>query len=603
MGRFSMLELNVTTANPSVVIFTSSSAHTILVQDNPAVNIYVSTNAFSVFICNSRQSSIKKNALRMRRMHPDLHLLTCCQHKDTCIHIFMFNSGTNGVSRGSRWQVTNGTSITFMLPTAKRPQTSVAPFANSDSELLKWAAETFGGVTSFTTVQDPKTITFTGIKGTQRPSTCDLQAETSADKPFIELHQGSLDDGLKSCYTKQSGEPVHVINIPDDVKIRHVYVHLPSKSNVLLRGPADTEWTILDNHDFKFVSNNPVTLRGLTLPSRYTISDDPREIKKKVLFRYNSSITSYSEIRVNVSHIQLWIRDITDSNDLLVPAEVQPTTQAPSSSSYLQMQLFSSPDYGSPLDPSSKVQSDKRVYAEISSESFGGVSLTIRVISCLVRSVPVVRDMPFKEEVCYIDDCPKRLSFSFEMLQDLPSNSWDLECAVKLCHDRVKALGLSKHLAIKVQDYGDILEQNKQLPLTFLLPVIVMERKMRVCVWSGIYEHWDIEVMWWRCKQRGCRVDPCFEFGLSAVLGIAFGGFLIGVLLTGALWFIKIRTGHPVALGMRSTAAELSVLSISGCPCGLTKRQPVPTHPSPSENSSANASIGSTQSTPTSSMA
>ncbi|XP_050966673.1 endoglin [Labeo rohita] len=491
-GRFSMLELNVTTANPSVVIFTSSSAHTILVQDNPAVNIYV----------------------------------------------------------------TNGTSITFMLPTAKRPQTSVAPFANSDSELLKWAAETFGGVTSFTTVQDPKTITFTGIKGTQRPSTCDLQAETSADKPFIELHQGSLDDGLKSCYTKQSGEPVHVINIPDDVKIRHVYVHLPSKSNVLLRGPADTEWTILDNHDFKFVSNNPVTLRGLTLPSRYTISDDPREIKKKVLFRYNSSITSYSEIRVNVSHIQLWIRDITDSNDLLVPAEVQPTTQAPSSSSYLQMQLFSSPDYGSPLDPSSKVQSDKRVYAEISSESFGGVSLTIRVISCLVRSVPVVRDMPFKEEVCYIDDCPKRLSFSFEMLQDLPSNSWDLECAVKLCHDRVKFCTNETQVKRNVQLKPYIPNQN-----------------------------------------------PCFEFGLSAVLGIAFGGFLIGVLLTGALWFIKIRTGHPVALGMRSTAAELSVLSISGCPCGLTKRQPVPTHPSPSENSSANASIGSTQSTPTSSMA
>ncbi|RXN11058.1 transforming growth factor beta receptor type 3-like protein [Labeo rohita] len=481
-GRFSMLELNVTTANPSVVIFTSSSAHTILVQDNPAVNIYV----------------------------------------------------------------TNGTSITFMLPTAKRPQTSVAPFANSDSELLKWAAETFGGVTSFTTVQDPKTITFTGIKGTQRPSTCDLQAETSADKPFIELHQGSLDDGLKSCYTKQSGEPVHVINIPDDVNIRHVYVHLPSKSNVLLRGPADTEWTILDNHDFKFVSNNPVTLRGLTLPSRYTISDDPREIKKKVLFRYNSSITSYSEIRVNVSHIQLWIRDITDSNDLL---------------GNLLWIVFSlslawTSDYGSPLDPSSKVQSDKRVYAEISSESFGGVSLTIRVISCLVRSVPVVRDMPFKEEVCYIDDCPKRLSFSFEMLQDLPSNSWDLECAVKLCHDRVKFCTNETQVKRNVQLKPYIPNQN-----------------------------------------------PCFEFGLSAVLGIAFGGFLIGVLLTGALWFIKIRTGHPVALGMRSTAAELSVLSISGCPCGLTKRQPVPTHPSPSENSSANASIGSTQSTPTSSMA
>ena len=36
---------------------------------------------------------------------------------------------------------------------------------------------------------------------------------------------------------------------------------------------------------------------------------------------------------------------------------------------------------------------------------------------------------------------------------------------------------------------------------------------------------------------------PCFDFGLPGVLGIAFGGFLIGVLLIGALWFIKIKTG------------------------------------------------------------
>lgn len=36
---------------------------------------------------------------------------------------------------------------------------------------------------------------------------------------------------------------------------------------------------------------------------------------------------------------------------------------------------------------------------------------------------------------------------------------------------------------------------------------------------------------------------PCFDFGLAGVLGIAFGGFLIGVLLIGALWFIKIKTG------------------------------------------------------------
>lgn len=146
---------------------------------------------------------------------------------------------------------------------------------------------------------------------------------------------------------------------------------------------------------------------------------------------------------------------------------------------------------------------------------------------------------------------------------------------------------------------------------------------------------------------------PCFDFGLASVLGIAFGGFLIGVLLIGALWFIKIKTGKTTAqswsintgsiimsCGIKLitfwfkqatqagwTLAPLQQVSPvrlrffrgflfpsvsshkfpsllpSGCPCSGAKRQPVSSNPSPSENSSANASIGSTQSTPTSSMA
>uniref|UniRef100_A0AAV2IWJ7 Uncharacterized protein n=1 Tax=Knipowitschia caucasica TaxID=637954 RepID=A0AAV2IWJ7_KNICA len=99
------------------------------------------------------------------------------------------------------------------------------------------------------------------------------------------------------------------------------------------------------------------------------------------------------------------------------------------------------------------------------------------------------------------------------------------------------------------------------------------------------------EVLALQLNQRG--VD-CFDFGLPGVLGVAFGGFLIGVLLIGALWFIKIKTGYPTSLDLTSTM---------GCPCSGAKRQPVSSNPSPSENSSANASIGSTQSTPTSSMA
>ncbi|XP_006831122.1 PREDICTED: transforming growth factor beta receptor type 3 [Chrysochloris asiatica] len=61
------------------------------------------------------------------------------------------------------------------------------------------------------------------------------------------------------------------------------------------------------------------------------------------------------------------------------------------------------------------------------------------------------------------------------------------------------------------------------------------------------------------------------------VMGIAFAAFVIGALLTGALWYIYSHTGETAG------------------------RQQVPTTPPASENSSAAHSIGSTQSTPCSS--
>ncbi|XP_065410325.1 transforming growth factor beta receptor type 3 isoform X10 [Chrysemys picta bellii] len=79
-------------------------------------------------------------------------------------------------------------------------------------------------------------------------------------------------------------------------------------------------------------------------------------------------------------------------------------------------------------------------------------------------------------------------------------------------------------------------------------------------------------------KPKGSGMQPLF-YGLDTltVVGIAFAAFVIGALLTGALWFIYSHTGETAG------------------------RQQVPTYPPASENSSAAHSIGSTQSTPCSS--
>ncbi|XP_048457941.1 transforming growth factor beta receptor type 3 isoform X1 [Rhincodon typus] len=75
------------------------------------------------------------------------------------------------------------------------------------------------------------------------------------------------------------------------------------------------------------------------------------------------------------------------------------------------------------------------------------------------------------------------------------------------------------------------------------------------------------------------RPRPYIIYGLDTptVVGIAFAAFVIGALLTGALWYIYSHTGETAG------------------------RHQVPTSPPASENSSTAHSIGSTQSTPCSS--
>ncbi|XP_051528711.1 endoglin-like isoform X2 [Myxocyprinus asiaticus] len=441
-GIYPIVNLNVTGANPSILIITSTSTQTfhVMVFDNPAVILYV----------------------------------------------------------------TNGTSVNFLQPTTRDlVQKQVATSTEGDSELLKWATDEFRGVTSFTTVLDPRTITFTGMKDSHLPSSCDLQLELPSEKPLIELDTSSND--LKSCYNEHPGEELHIINIPDDVRIRNVSVHLLHESKVVLRGPPDTQWKIHANHEIKLLSNNHIFFNNLLMHPRMAISDDLEDITRKAFpYFHSTSVTSYSVIHLNISAVQLCIGKITSST---APPEVEHTTSAPSSPSIpFHMQLYSSPDYTSPLDPSSKVHSNKRVYAEISSETFGEISFIIKVRSCRVHSMQLERNMPFKEEMCFMKDCPKRLSFSFELLQDLPSTSWELECAVQLCHEVIN----------------------------FCLNETKVKRNLQVI------------------KSDIPSPNQCFKFGLLAVLGIAFGGFMIGVLLTGVLWFIKIRTAYEGRVGESS---------------------------------------------------
>ncbi|AWP15350.1 putative endoglin [Scophthalmus maximus] len=459
-----------------------------------------------------------------------------------------------------------------IVPHGNTPPNNVhkQDFPTQDEELVQWATQRFGGVTSFTTVRNLNAISTTGTTGTKPGSRhCNLQNEDASEKHFMEITSAPLAPSFTSCSPQQPKIPrddmeLHIVNIPENANICNVSLRVDTKNiRVFLRGPQGTTWIVLNAQYTQFGSNNDILLPNIPQrisPLHTLNSDNARDVQRKALevFRV-STFTSYTELRPADSTILLvLVKSDNPAVTELVPGPeaVTPIAASDPHQMPLLMQLYNSPDYRSPLDPNAKVQSDKRIYAEISGHTLGDIVLTIKVISCFVYSkgsCPVVKELPFIPEACSSNSCPNstRLSFSLDQLQELTSTTWDLECSVKLCYSE------------KCGDGGRV-KRNLEVTQPCLQP----------------------------------PTQPCFDFGLPGVLGIAFGGFLIGVLLIGALWFIKIKTGYPAGLDMSSTAANLP-----GCPCSGAKRQPVSNNPSPSENSSANASIGSTQSTPTSSMA
>ncbi|XP_029940535.1 endoglin isoform X2 [Salarias fasciatus] len=494
-----MFSLEFTNAKPMILIITSPKVVYGLFNINSNVNIYVSTNSTVTLHTNQHHSSLHKRY-----------------------------------------------------------------FPPQDEELVKWARQTFGGVTSFTTIRNLKTLSSTGAPGTNSGlPQCVLENEDAMEKHFFKI-ETSLASSLKSCSPQQQNPSdeaeLHIINIPENASIRNLSLRVDTqKTSVFLRGPQGTTWTFINLQHTKFGSNNDILLPAIMhrIPPSFTLnSDNAEDVQKAALDHFKAStFTSYTEFRPK-DGMSLLVLGKKDSVDETTAEPVAPNSTSSSNQMPLLMQLYTSPDYLSPLDPNTKVQSDKRIYAEISGHTLGGIVLTIKVNNCFVRSkgsCPVVKELPFIPEACSLSSCTNstRLSFSLDQLQELTSTTWDLECNVKLCYSEKCGAG------------GRV-KRNLEVTQPCLQP----------------------------------STPPCFDFGLPGVLGIAFGGFLIGVLLIGALWFIRIKTGYPAGLDMSSTAANLP-----GCPCSGAKRQPVSTNPSPSENSSANASIGSTQSTPTSSMA
>ncbi|KPP70737.1 hypothetical protein Z043_110409, partial [Scleropages formosus] len=347
----------------------------------------------------------------------------------------------------------------------------------------------------------------------------------------------------QSSYNKD-GLEVHVLNLEfstsDDSNpsvLLNLTIGKPAHLVVSSNTKMPVSVTALSNENVTHIESNIELIFGVEKPLNRNIPSNVKDLLTWATEKFGG-VTSFTTVK-DQKNILFTGRSVDWR-----PTPLPPTSSPDSEQIPLLMQLYTSPDYSNPIEPTTRVHSDKWIYAEISNKPKGEIILSVTVSKCSIKSrtsCSAERNLPFTTEHCTLAHCNKttRISFSLQQLEELSSTSWTVECFVKLC----------------------ALQSRHPLP----------------CVDAGVVRK-NLETF------QSSLPPPrqCIDFSLSAVLGVAFGGFLIGVFLVGLLWFTKIRTG---------------------CPCSLSKREPVSGNPSPSENSSANGSIDSTQSTPTSSMA
>ncbi|XP_026511121.1 transforming growth factor beta receptor type 3 isoform X4 [Terrapene carolina triunguis] len=266
------------------------------------------------------------------------------------------------------------------------------------------------------------------------------------------------------------------------------------------------------------------------------------------------------------------------------------------------MELYKTDLFFAPLQGLFSVAENGQIYVEVSVTK-ADRALGFAIQTCFVSpysNPDMISDYTIIENICPKDESvkfynvqkvnfpiphaqmdKKRFSFVFKPIFNI--SLLFLHCELTLCTNKEKdTQGLPKCIppdeactSLNVDMILAMMHNKK----TFTKPLAVITHEEKP---KGPPTH----------KPKGNGMQPPVFYGLDTltVVGIAFAAFVIGALLTGALWFIYSHTGPlPHSVHKMDKKGETA------------GRQQVPTYPPASENSSAAHSIGSTQSTPCSS--
>ncbi|CAN9500822.1 unnamed protein product [Ophioblennius macclurei] len=298
---------------------------------------------------------------------------------------------------------------------------------------------------------------------------------------------------------------------------------------------------------------------------------NPGELGRLLQERQQPSIISF-----NCTYRK--IQEIPDTVLRIVPP---PSSPQPVGNPTFNMELFSTPQFASPSRQAFfTVSQNQPVFVEITSTASDS-ALGFTIVSCSIspNSNPSASpDYVLIETVCPTDDSIKfhhrrdvpaaaatmeKQRFSFTFNSKFNMSLLFLHCEMSLCSTRSHR---NQNLPPCLKPGASCDSLSADSVVSMMMNTKFSTKPLVVVDESG----------------QPDLTETLYVLDTPTVVGIAFAAFVIGALLTGALWFIYSHTG------------ETASAAAAGAP-PVQKSQPA------SENSSAAHSIGSTQSTPCSS--
>ncbi|XP_075573045.1 endoglin [Pelecanus crispus] len=525
------------------------------------------------------------------------------------------------------------------------PETPAAPplelpTATGKGQLLAWARNTYGGITSYSELRDPRWVQLRLGEDSSSPPDCIPQEHFNA---MLHLETEVIFHGVKSCSRgdAQSTRAAHIIHLQPEPSSPITEVNLslscperPMSNQILiLQSQATLTWFLSVNNcniqflvsgNYKIVPMSSLLLTGELLP------DTEQGLVAKAFEKNYSIIASYSAIPAS-TRISLEIQQ----HEAVRRAPVTPTPQAPTADLprvlLLMLQPWKCTDETmeiviarSHLEPIKDVVNitlrDISCQAEKNATHFTlktplshcGTSLEGRghannelilnlAKGTALRSVPVAFQCKIPRELflrLFPTDAFEVPQMELEVnkeafvqasmqWEDHPADLQLKECWLAAPGQEPVLLvqgGEARGTGVAVLDSPASSRGRKvwRFRFTYAIPEggrvpFSATLKCKAGLQNNTIFEKVLEVTvkdsWQPPNNRG--------LGLAAVLGITFGAFLIGALLTAGLWYIYSHT-RPIS-----------------------NLQPVSSTAPASESSSTNHSIGSTQSTPcsTSSMA